>query len=523
MQEKMSLTARRELLGRIGERYRLAPFREKTQILNQFITTTGYTRKHAICLLNMREVPKRKPVRRSARYDDRVRQALVTLWEAANRICAKRLVPFLSELIPTLERFGHLSLPDDVRERLLTISAATADRVLAPERQRQGRGWSTTKPGNLLKQQIRVRTFADWDDLQPGFFEADLVAHCGDSVHGTFLNTLVLVDVTTGWTECLALLRKSDADVIGGLDAAQKQLPFPLLGLDTDNGSEFINYELFNYCRDKQVCFTRGRAYRKNDQAHVEEKNGSVVRRLVGYDRYEGVEAWRALTELYSVLRWYQNFFQPSMKLLSKQRLGSQVRKRYDRAKTPYQRILLSETVSKEQKAKLEQKRPTLDPIVLLREIERLQEQFWKFANVETERRGDRDELNELVPSLAQELDMSQEVTTAVASEPSKIHVRRYRRTKKPRAPRTWRTRKDPFAEVWSELRLQLELHPALAAKDLFLELQERYPGKFEHGQLRTLQRRVRDWRLHQLYRQEILQQSVKCCDSGPKHPVTTS
>ena len=211
MQEKMSLPARRELLGRIGEQYRLAPFREKTQILNQFITTTGYTRKHAIRLLNMREVPKRKPIRRSPRYDDRVRHALVTLWEAANRICAKRLVPFLSELIPALECFGHLSLPVDVRERLLTISAATADRILAPERQRQGRGWSTTKPGNLLKQQIRVRTFADWDDLQPGFFEADLVAHCGGSVHGTFLNTLVLVDVTTGWTECLALLRKSDA------------------------------------------------------------------------------------------------------------------------------------------------------------------------------------------------------------------------------------------------------------------------------------------------------------------------
>ena len=191
---------------------------------------------------------------------------------------------------------------------------------------------STTRPGNLLKRQIRVRTFTEWDQVRPGFFEADLVAHCGESAEGSFLHTLVLVDIASGWTECMALLRRSEADVIGALNAVRQALPFPLLGLDTDNGSEFINYELLRYCREEEITFTRSRPYRKNDQAHVEEKNGSVVRRLIGYDRYEGVKAWRALTELYSVLRWYQNFFQPSMKLLRKQRHGAQLRKFYDQA-----------------------------------------------------------------------------------------------------------------------------------------------------------------------------------------------
>ena len=180
-----------------------------------------------------------------------------------------------------MERHGHLSLPADVRGKLLTISPATADRLLATERSNQ-RGMSTTRPGSLLKKQIKVRTFADWDDLQPGFLEADLVAHCGVSAAGSFLHTLVLVDVATGWTECVALLRRSEADVIGALNSLRGRLPVPLLGLDTDNGSEFINYEMLRYCQREQITFTRSRVNRKNDQAFVEEKNGSVVRRLIG-------------------------------------------------------------------------------------------------------------------------------------------------------------------------------------------------------------------------------------------------
>jgi hypothetical protein len=172
---------------------------------------------------------------------------------------------------------------------------ATADRLLKKERDLKGKGISTTKPGALLKKQIQIRTFADWDDVTPGFMEGDLVAHCGGDVSGSFLNTLVLTDIASGWTECLPLLCRGSANVVSGITITQQVLPFTLLGVDTDNDGEFINYELLNFCKSQKITFTRSRAYKKNDQADVEEKNGSIVRRLVGYDRYEGTEAWHAL------------------------------------------------------------------------------------------------------------------------------------------------------------------------------------------------------------------------------------
>ena len=264
MRKKLSMELRRELLRRTAEDYASARKRIKSQIVDQLVAATGYGRKYAITLLNNPpgSVGPSRP--RRARYDERVKRTLVTLWTTANRICAKRLVPFLPELIEVMERHGHLSLPADVREKLLTIISATADRLLATERSNQ-RGVSTTRPGSLLKKQIKVRTFADWDDLQPGFLEADLVAHCGESAAGSFLHTLVLVDVATGWTECVALLRRSEADVIGALNSLRGRLPVPLLGLDTDNGSEFINYEMLRYCQREQITFTRSRVNRKND------------------------------------------------------------------------------------------------------------------------------------------------------------------------------------------------------------------------------------------------------------------
>ena len=367
MRKKLSLELRRELLTRTAEDYASARKGIKSQIVDQLVAATGYGRKHAITLLNHPpgSVSSSRP--RRTRYDERVKRALVTLWTTANRICAKRLVPFLPELIEVMERHGHLSLPADVREKLLTISSATADRLLATERSNQ-RGVSTTRPGSLLKKQIKVRTFADWDDLQPGFLEADLVAHCGESAAGSFLHTLVLVDVATGWTECVALLRRSEADVIGALNSLRGRLPVPLLGLDTDNGSEFINYEMLRYCQREQITFTRSRVNRKNDQAFVEEKNGSVVRRLIGYDRYEGLGAWRALIQLYEILRLYVNFFQPSMKLIEKQRDGARVKKRYDRAQTPYQRIIASGYLTKRKRERIEGLYWKLDPVTLLKE-----------------------------------------------------------------------------------------------------------------------------------------------------------
>src|SRR6185369_2792369 len=199
----------------------------------------------------------------------------------------------------------------------------TIDRLLYDIRHgRKKRVLSTTRPGALLKHQIPIRTFSDWNDLKPGYMEADLVAHCGTSVQGTFLNTLVLTDIATGWTECLALLFRSQDHVMIALNQVRPILPFPLLGLDTDNGSEFLNHELLQYCQNEQINFTRCRPYRKNDQCHVEQKNGAIVRRVVGYDRYEGTAACKQLATLYGILRLYINFFQPSMKLLTKQRNG---------------------------------------------------------------------------------------------------------------------------------------------------------------------------------------------------------
>jgi hypothetical protein len=275
MIRSMNLQTRREILNSIRIQYQESYWQQKSRILDGFIAASGYDRKYAIKLLNSNAVINKPAQTRQSRvkYDEQVRQALIARWYAANQICAKRLVPFIPELVSAMERHGHLHLPAVVREKLLVISRSTVDRILSLEKDRTGKSISTTKPGNLIKHQIQVRTFADWDDVVPGFLEADLVAHCGGNTRGAFLNTLTLTDITTGWAECLALLRKSAGDVIIGLKIAQERLPFPLLGIDTDNGSEFINHELMGFCDDNKITFTRSRAYRKNDQAHVEEKN----------------------------------------------------------------------------------------------------------------------------------------------------------------------------------------------------------------------------------------------------------
>ncbi|SFF19135.1 hypothetical protein [Nitrosomonas sp. Nm166] len=218
-----------------------------------------------------------------------------------------------------MEHHDHLRLPVDVRAHLLSISPATVDRMLRPERENIKKSVSTTYRGNLLKHQIKVRAFADWNDVTPGFLEADLVAHCGGNTNGAFLNTLVLVDISTEWLEGMPLLRKCASDIINGLRVADELLPFPLQGLDTDCGSEFINYDLLDYCEDRFITFTRARTHRKKRSSPFEEKNGSVARRLVGYGRFEGREAWEALAKLYCVLRKYVNFFHPSLKLPEKE------------------------------------------------------------------------------------------------------------------------------------------------------------------------------------------------------------
>ncbi len=523
MRFEMSLETRKELLAIVQKRYQQANWLNKRKILDGIITTTGYRRKYAITLLNRNEtkIIARVNAKRlyKKKYDEAVRQALLTIWHAANQICSKRLVPFIPDLIAALERFGHLSLPMEVRKLLLSISTATVDRLLETKRQEGSKGMSTTRPGSLLKRQIKIRTFADWDDVVPGFLEGDLVAHCGDRGDGSFLNTLVLTDIASTWTEFFPLLRKSEADVIAAVKVAQQILPFSLIGLDTDNGSEFINYALLDFCKTQKITFTRSRAYKKNDQAHVEEKNGSIVRRLIGYDRYDGLDAYNSLSELYAVLRLYVNFFQPSLKLISKKRDGAKVTKKYDVAKTPYQRILASTCISEDIKKRLKEEYDCLDPLGLLRDLEKLQDKFWKHAwktdvtnsPALTDQRLDViDEKTVTISALTPDtispescMQVNIETNTDIKEvEAIPCVVRRYRHSDKPRkkaGPRTWRTRKDPFQETWSKLRLQLELNPERTAKNLLDGLINERLGQLNINTLRTLQRRVAGWRLQQI------------------------
>jgi hypothetical protein len=295
--------------------------------------------------------------------------------------CSKRLVPYLPELVRVLEQHGELPLDASTKARLLALSPATADRLLHSERKLvKPHGLGTTKPGTLLKSAISIRTFAEWDEAQPGFTEIDLVVHCGSTTRGVYLHSLTVTDVATGWTECVALRNRGQQTVFQALVLARGRLPFPLRGIDSDNGSEFINAHLLRYCQEQALTFTRSRPYKKNDQAYVEQKNWSIVRQLVGYDRYVSLSAYEALCALYEVIRLYVNFFQPSMKLVSKEREGSKVKKTYDRAKTPYRRVLEAEQVSEEVKARLRQQYTPLNPMALLRQMHRLQAVLWKLA-----------------------------------------------------------------------------------------------------------------------------------------------
>jgi hypothetical protein len=493
----MSFRSKRELLAQVAPRYQQASHLHKSVILDEFVAATGYARKYAILLLTRPPLPAPSHIRRprAPKYGTAVQAALEIAWSAANCIGTRRLVPFLPKLVPALERHGHLTLTDAVRTQLLAISPATADRLLQRARAAgQPRGVSTTKAGSLLKRQIPVRTFADWDDASPGFFEADLVAHCGERADGAFLSTLVITDVATGWVECQALLYRSQDQVLQGLKRARLLIPFPFLGIDTDNGGEFINVDLVAYCEQEQISFTRSRAYEKNDQCFVEQKNGAVVRQFVGYDRYEGEAAYRQLVEVYRALRLYVNFFQPSLKLKEKHREGTTVRRTYVPAQTPFERLCAASILTAELETRLEEIFAALDPIRLLDQIGRLQDALWQYAVVRT---SDRVEQPVETPLrfAANTCGLTDQPTPEAALPVPLVRQKRAYHRKHPKLPRWWRSRVDPFAEVWAEVEQWLEANPARTAKSIFIELQQREPDRYPDVQLRTLQRRISKWR----------------------------
>jgi len=272
-----------------------------------------------------------------------------------------------------------MKLTPKVREKLFTISAATIDRLLADIRKKQQiKGRFTTRPGSLLKKNIPVRTFSGWDNTKPGFFEVDLVSHDGGNLRGDVIQSLNFTDIATCWMEMIAVKNKAQKWVFAGIKKIKERLPFAILGFDSDNGSEFINDELCRYCEEQHITFTRSRPYRKNDSCYIEQKNWSVIRRTVGYGRYDTDKELRPLNKLYGYLRLYVNFFQPIRKLVQKERIGSRIKKRYDVAQTPFRRVLASADISEEIKVKLERQYAMLNPVQLKREITRLQNQLYK-------------------------------------------------------------------------------------------------------------------------------------------------
>ncbi len=386
---RLTMTERRALTKGFASRYRRSRKKVKGQLLSEFTEMTGYHRAYAGYLLRHHgqrirlghrlvvegEVKKKKQYRQRARqYDGRVLEALKVIWEMLDYLCGKRLVAILPEIVPILERHRELTVDRATRERLLQISAATIDRLLAEERRKyQLKGRSRTKPGTLLKHQIPIKRFAEWQEDRPGFVEVDLVAHDGGLGKGEFLQTLDVTDVYTGWTEVRAVLTKAQVWVVEAIELMQKRSPFPWLGIASDNGSEFINQHLIRFCEHHQITFSRTRPGRKNDNPYVEQKNYSVVRRAVGYARYEGEGERELVNELYDLVRLQINFFKPVMKMVSKERRGARIWKKYDVPKTPYRRILGSSEVPAPIKRKLTLQYKQLNPAQLARQIARIQ------------------------------------------------------------------------------------------------------------------------------------------------------
>lgn len=389
---RLSMAERRSVVEATGGRYRRSSKKEKGRILDEFVALTGYARSYARYVLRMsgKKVYKGAKVyvgragpraARKKEYDDKVIEALKQVWKIMDYICGKRLKPVLVEVVERLEQCGEIVCDEETRAALGRISAATIDRRLGPERTKhQLKGRSGTRPGSLLKSQIPMRTFAEWDERKPGFGEMDLVGHDGGHTSGDYIQTLNLTDVCSGWTELQAVKNKAQVWVFDAIKEIRKRLPFDLAGLDSDNGSEFINNQLFRYCQKEQITFTRSRPHRKNDNCFVEQKNWTVVRRHVGYQRLEGEDDLAVLNDLYQYLRLYVNYFQPSMRLASKERCGARVKKKYKTAETPYRTLLRSTHLNKRQKQKLTTEYNQLNPAELKRRIEALQAKLLRSA-----------------------------------------------------------------------------------------------------------------------------------------------
>jgi hypothetical protein len=544
MDTQLTRAARIQLAQSLRRRYQTASSGTKKRILSEFVAVSGYHPKYAVHLLNATEpaAPVRRGRVRPALYDEAAKQALIVLWEASDRVCGKRLKPLLRILLPALERHGHLKLEEAIRAKVLAMSAATIDRLLRAVRQAT-HGKKRRRVVPEVRRRVRVRTFGDWHEPPPGSMEMDLVAHCGESNRGSYVHSLVLTDIASGWTECAPLVVRESTLLVEALDRVRIGLPFSLQALDSDNGNEFINETMIEYCLRNGIELTRSRPYRKNDQAWIEQKNGAVVRKLLGYRRFEGIAAAKALARLYGASRLFVNFFQPSFKLSEKHRQGAHVTKRYHPPETPCERLLQADSVPEPIKCKLRDVASALDPLQLLEEIRAMQSYLVVLAD-----NGKMDAPNPPEQSLAEFLGSLSsawrqgEIRPTHRAESAPRYLRRIHsgvrretitvpQADPPQPPKPAPEPQQPVAEkravapqldseierrcdlrrqefarrhiqrqhaftlVWPLVCRRLEGRPNMNATELFDELRVQYPGRWHRGQLAAFRNHVRRWR----------------------------
>jgi hypothetical protein len=536
MVTKMTHSARAELTNAVQRRYSAATGAEKRKILNEFIAVTGYHEKSAIRALNAEPTVKKRQTRvRTSLYDEAVRAALIVLWEASDRVCGKRLRALLPILLPALERNGHLHLAEPMRQKILAMSASTIDRLLRVPRSAT-RLKKARRAMPAARRRVPVRTFADWNEPPPGSMEMDLVAHCGEANRGSYVNSLVLTDIASGWTEAAPLVVRESGLVVETLDRVRQGLPFALRALDVDNGSEFVNESLIQYCLSQGIELTRSRPWRKNDQAWIEQKNGAVVRKLLGYRRFQGIAAAQAITRLYGASRLFVNFFQPSFKLAEKHRQGAQVCKRYHPPQTPCDRLLQAESIPEAAKIKLREVASALDPLKLLEEIRAVQAHLAALADgeplsgatpeppdlsafvasfsgawragevrptfcVEAKPRYLRSLQAVVKPDVAQMAESTAVLATVTqplgspAKTPPAVPAEKVSERARMIYAEPGKPVYHAFTMIWPLVCRRLEGSPNITSAQLFDELCIQFPGRFHPKHVNRLAKRVKLWR----------------------------